>query len=178
MTNLVIIPLGLILLSLATRAPETNAKAMSVTGVIFSSIQQPMVWAPLLGFLLVLGGVVLPDPLLHSINLLGSATAGVALFASGVVLRAQRPTFSVAIAASVVGRLLVIPGIAFVALMAIGLHSRLRSYPVVSLALPCAVIIVIFASRYRVAERESASVLLYSYVASALTLAIAIAVTR
>ena len=120
----------------------------------------------------------LPDPLIHSINLLGSTTAGIALFASGIVLRAQRPTFSLAIAASVVGRLMLVPGLAFAALTATGLQMKLRSYPVVSLALPCAVIVVILAARYKVAERESASVLLYSYVASALTLAVAIAATR
>ncbi len=178
MTNLVMVPLGLILLGIATRASQVDLAPQSVAAIVLASVQQPMVWAPLLGFLLVLGGVVLPDPLIRSINLLGSATAGVALFASGIVLRAQRPTFSLAIAASVVGRLMVVPGTAFAALTAIGLQSRLRSYPVVSLALPCAVIIVIFASRYRVAERESASVLLYSYIASALTLALAIAGTR
>ncbi len=177
-TNLVMIPLGLILLGVATRAPLTETAAPSIASIVLASVQQPMVWAPLLGFVLVLAGITLPAPLIRSIDLLGSATAGVALFASGIVLRAQRPAFSLAIAASVIGRLLVVPAVAFAGLTAIGLQSRLRSYPVVSLALPCAVIIVIFAARFRVAERESASVLLYSYVASALTLALAIASTR
>ena len=55
-------------------------------------------------------------------------------------------------------------------------HALLRE-SVISLAMPCAVILVIFSLRYKTAQQESASVMLYSYLFSALTLAVAIVLT-
>ena len=170
-TNVAIVPLSLILLGVGTRGRSEPTTLRSVVRVVGASFRQPMVWAPLLGIALVALDVRLPTPLVNAMELLGSTTAGVALFASGVVLRAFRPTFSAAIAISTVCRLVVVPGLALLVLPQLGLHLRLRGYPVVSLALPAPVLIVILAVRHRVAERECASVLLYTYVLSAVTVA-------
>ena len=181
-TILVIVPLSIILLSVDAQqtargsAPGGGSPVAlrSVGRLILASLEAPMVWAPLLGVVLVSLGVKLPAPLIRSMELLGSTTSGVSLFASGVILRAYRPSFSLAIAASIVGRLVVVPALALVLLRTFGFDPRLSSDAVVSLALPCAVMLVILSVRYRIAERESASVLLYSYVASAVTMAVAI----
>ena len=170
-TNLVIVPLSLIMLGVAARGQTQRTTFGSVVRTILASFQQPMVWAPILGVVLVLLDIHLPTPLIAAMGLLGSATAGVALFASGVVLRSHRPTLSVPIAVSTVCRLVLVPGLVLVTLPLLGLHLRLVSYPVVSLALPSPVLLVILAVRFDVAEREAASVLLYTYVFSAVTMA-------
>jgi len=170
-TNLVIVPLSLIMLGVAAKGQTQRTTFRSVVYTVLSAFQLPMVWAPILGLALVLLDVHLPTPLVGAMGLLGSATAGVALFASGVVLRAYRPTFSLPVVVSTVGRLVVVPGLALAILPLFGLHLRLVSYPVVSLSLPSPVLLVILAVRFDVAERESASVLLYTYIFSAVTMA-------
>ncbi len=170
-TNIVMVPLGLVLLGVAASGQKTPTTARSVGAVVVSSLQEPMVWAPLLGMVFVVVGIHPPLPLVHSMELLGSTTGGVALFATGVVLQSHRPALSRAIVVSTLGRLIVVPGLALLILPLLGLHYRLLGYPVVSLSLPCAVIIVIFAVRFNVAEQETASVLLYSYVLSTVTMA-------
>jgi hypothetical protein len=57
---------------------------------LLSTAKQPVVWAPVLALVLVLAGVGFPATLVSAMKLLGSATTGVALFAGGIVLFAQR----------------------------------------------------------------------------------------
>lgn len=133
-------------------------------------------WAPVLAVLLVFVGIALPRPVVTSLELLGSTTSGVSLFASGIILRAQTPTVSVPIVTSTLVRLAVIPGLALL-LPLTGLTGKPMSETVVALAMPCAVMLIILSVRYHVAEQESASVLLYSYVFSAISMAAAVLLT-
>jgi malonate transporter and related proteins len=59
-------------------------------GSIFKTIENPLVLSPIVGAILVMLGVHLPDVLIESLQLLGSAASGVAVFASGLTLAAHR----------------------------------------------------------------------------------------
>jgi malonate transporter and related proteins len=135
------------------------------------------VWAPILALLLVVAGVQLPDFLVNATKLLGSATTGVALFASGIVLFAQRITVSRFVVGAVAMRNVVVPALLWLILAAIGLsHLDLR-LAVLANALPAPVAAVIFAVEYRQGQRDMASVVLFSSVLSLFTLASFIALT-
>ena len=109
--------------------------------------------------------------------LLGSATTGVALFATGIVLFAQRITVSRFVVGAVAARNVVVPALLWAILAAIGMsHTDLR-LAVLANALPAPVAAVIFAVQYRQGQREMASVVLFSSVGSLLTLAAFIALT-
>ncbi|MFY9762585.1 MAG: AEC family transporter, partial [Xanthobacteraceae bacterium] len=137
----------------------------------------PVVWAPVLALVLVLAGVQLPDVLVNAMKLLGSATTGVALFATGIVLFAQRITVSRFVVGAVAARNVVAPALLWVILAAIGMaHTDLR-LAVLANALPAPAAAVIFAVQYRQGQREMASVVLFSSVGSLLTLAAFIALT-
>lgn len=201
-TNLIIVPISIILLSVATAgagrkgetapgapasAGDPGQDARSKQGVagkpaigstILSSLKEPVVWAPVLAVALVFAGLALPKPLVSSLQLLGSTTSGVSLFASGIILRAQTPTLSIPIVISTVGRLVVVPGLALLLLPLVGMTGKPMSESVVALAMPSAVMLIILSVRYRVAEKESASVLLYTYVLSALSMAAAVLLTK
>ena len=189
-TNLVIVPASIILLSLAAAdgggtqpdaaqrgAPGQAGSKPAVGGIVWSSLKEPVVWAPVLAVLLVFVGVPLPSPVVTSLQLLGSTTSGVSLFASGIILWAQTPTVSVPIVTSTLVRLAVIPGLALLLLPFAGMTGKAMSETVVALAMPCAVMLIILSVRYHVAEKESASVLLYSYVFSAASMASAVLLT-
>jgi malonate transporter and related proteins len=142
-----------------------------------SAVTAPVVWAPVLALVLVLAGVQLPEVLVNAMKLLGSATTGVALFATGIVLFAQRITVSRFVVGAVAARNVVAPALLWVILAAIGMaHTDLR-LAVLANALPAPAAAVIFAVQYRQGQREMASVVLFSSVGSLLTLAAFIALT-
>ena len=201
-TNLVVVPASIILLTLATAGRNGQgavadhpgaghggascnagrAKAADagppVAAILLSSLEEPVVWAPVAAVALVFAGVPVPKSLVASLQLLGSTTSGVSLFASGIILRAQTPTVSVPIVTSTAARLAVVPGLALLLFRVAGLGREALSESVVALSMPCAVMLVILSVRYRTAEKESASVMLYSYVLSALSMGAAVLLTR
>jgi hypothetical protein len=158
--------------------PAASAAASGGLGQhVRSAVTAPVVWAPVLALVLVLAGVQLPDVLVNAMKLLGSATTGVALFATGIVLFAQRITVSRFVVGAVAARNVVAPALLWVILAAIGMaHTDLR-LAVLANALPAPAAAVIFAVQYRQGQREMASVVLFSSVGSLLTLAAFIALT-
>ena len=158
--------------------PAAPAAASGSLGQhVLSAVTAPVVWAPVLALVLVLAGVQLPEVLVNAMKLLGSATTGVALFATGIVLFAQRITVSRFVAGAVAARNVVVPALLWVIFAAIGMaHTDLR-LAVLANALPAPVAAVIFAVQYRQGQREMASVVLFSSVGSLLTLAAFIALT-
>jgi malonate transporter len=112
---------------------------------VLSAVKEPVVWAPVLALLLVVAGVHIPHVLVAAMKLLGSATTGVALFASGIVLFAQRIAVSRFVVGAVAMRNVVVPALLWVILAAIGMsHTDLR-LAVLANALPAPVAAVIFA---------------------------------
>jgi malonate transporter and related proteins len=164
----------------STAGPPPAASAAAREGLgqhVRSAVTAPVVWAPVLALVLVLAGVPLPEVLVNAMKLLGSATTGVALFATGIVLFAQRITVSRFVVGAVAARNVVAPALLWVILAAIGMaHTDLR-LAVLANALPAPAAAVIFAVQYRQGQREMASVVLFSSVGSLLTLAAFIALT-
>jgi len=160
--------------------PPPAASAAARGGLrqhVRSAVTAPVVWAPVLALVLVLAGVQLPEVLVNAMKLLGSATTGVALFATGIVLFAQRITVSRFVVGAVAARNVVAPALLWVIFAAIGMsHTDLR-LAVLANALPAPAAAVIFAVQYRQGQREMASVVLFSSVGSLLTLAAFIALT-
>jgi malonate transporter len=151
--------------------PAHSAASGSLGQHVLSAVEQPVVVAPILALLLVVAGVEFPPALLNATKLLGSATTGVALFASGIVLYAQRITVSRFVLGAVAMRNIVVPALLWVILAAIGLsHTDLR-LAVLANALPAPVAAVIFAVQYKQGQREMASVVLFSSVFSLFSLA-------
>jgi malonate transporter and related proteins len=193
--NVIEVPVTLVLLSAAAGpAAEMQARAASAPTVgpspaahaadreslaqhVLSTVKEPVVWAPVLALVFVVVGVQLPFALVNAMKLLGSATTGVALFASGIVLFSQRIAVSRFVVGAVAMRNVVAPAAVWVILAAIGMsHTDLR-LAVLANALPAPVAAVIFAVQYRQGQREMASVVLFSSVGSLLTLAVFIALT-
>ncbi len=202
-TNLIVVPISIVLLTLAAgngegaKADSGRPASSAATGknsdageqpkgqskpsagkIILSALKEPVVWAPVLAVVFVLVGIAVPKSLVNALQLLGATTSGISLFASGIILRAQTPTFSMPIAASTLGRLIVVPSLALVLLPLFGIVGKARSESVVALAMPCAVMLIILSVRYHIAEKENASVLLYSYIFSAASMALAVLLTK
>ena len=109
--NLIQLPVAMILLSIGN-ADSTNSnisKRKFFFKNVIHAVTQPVVWAPILAFILVLCRVHFPQCLISSFDLLGKATGGVALFASGIILFSYKITFNWTVIISVLIKNLGIP---------------------------------------------------------------------
>src|SRR6201988_4023753 len=181
--NLTVVPVTILLLALDTtgRDPRETAKdkerlaspATKLTG----TVKQPIVWAPVLAFIIVLCGLRIPQLLVHSLTLLGGASGGVALFASGIVLasgkiKANSNVFFLVFLKNILQPALVLGGLRWA-----GYRNPIVSEAVLTTAIPTMPIVIMFALQYRVAQAEAASAVFLSVIGSVVTMGIFIALT-
>lgn len=169
--NLIQVPLALVFL-VGNKGVEGEKKSPLeiVFGSIKNAVLQPVVWAPVLAFVLLLIGLDMPKFLKGAFMLLGQATGGVALFAVGAVLFAQKVSVSREVIINVLSKNIVLPAIVLCAMFLLGLPSVDNGLVSVTLAIPTASIAVIFAVEYKTAEQEMASTLFWSTILSVITM--------
>lgn len=170
--NLIQVPACLVLLSMSSMRAGLRVAPTSFSSHLISAFKEPVVWAPISAVLLVIIGVHLPPAVIRSLKLLGAATGGVALFASGIVLFSQRVSLNWMVVLNVMARNLAIPALLWGAMLALGLPLNAIHVAVVTMAIPTAAITVIFAVEYGIAEKEMASTLLFSTLLSIFTMGI------
>ena len=169
--NLIQVPLALVfLVGNGGTAGEKKSPLQIAFGSIKNAVLQPVVWAPILAFVLLLIGLDMPKFLKGSFMLLGQATGGVALFAVGAVLFAQKVSVSREVIINVLSKNIVLPAIILCAMFLLGLPAADNGLVSVTLAIPTASIAVIFAVEYKTAEQEMASTLFWSTILSVITM--------
>lgn len=173
--NLVQVPVALMLLSAgaAQRALPGAGAAQAPASLwshVVGALREPVVWAPLLALLLVAFNLRFPPVIEESLGLLGKATGGVALFASGIVLYSRKVQLNLPVTVSVLARNLVIPGLVWGGMLALGMNAQVTREAVLTLAIPTASICVILAVQYQAAEQEMASTLFFSTILSVVTM--------
>lgn len=177
--NLVQVPLALIFLvggDGAEGAPRKSALATAGASIV-KAVRQPVVWAPVLAFVLLLLGFDMPKVLKGSFILLGQSTGGVALFAVGVVLFSQKVSVSLPVVINVLCKNVLLPGLILAAMILLAVPAAERGLVAVTLAIPTASIAVIFAVEYKCGEQEMASTLFWSTILSVLSMGAFIWVT-
>jgi malonate transporter and related proteins len=170
--NLIQVPATLMALSKATRNQSTSTVPKpSLSGQIVKALREPVVWAPVAALALVLLNVQFPKAIRNALMLLGGATGGVALFASGIVLFSRRVVLNRTVAVSVLARNIVVPAAMLALVRLPGWPADVSREAVLTLAIPTSSIPVILAVQYQTAEQEMASTLFFSTVLSVLTMA-------
>lgn len=183
--NLVQVPLALIVLTHLRQARDASlgkseAKGNALVKLLWSALKEPVVWAPLLALLCVLTGVRVPEAVRQPFRLLGQATGGTALFATGVILQSRAVKMNGSVLLAVLLRNVGTP------LAVLGIFTLFPAYltpfqqqeTIVTLALPSAAIATILAVAFNTAEREAASVFFFSTLASLATLGGFLVLTR
>lgn len=173
--NLFQVPLCIFLLGSASTKAGADSPAPNVLKKLTDTLKTPVVWMPLLGLVITLLGVPIPEAVDNALAMLGSTTGGVALFASGAILFAQRVQFNPAVWASVLGKNLLLPGLGLLCAWALGLSLAQLGQVAVTLSIPSASVVIMLAVQYQTAEQESASVLFLSTVLSVLSMSLFIA---
>src|ERR1700746_3687536 len=167
--NLIVVPVTILGLALR-RAPAAitgSATAHSAfTEKLLETVKQPIVWAPVLAFVFVLCNVRVPSIVDHGLSLLGQATSGVALFASGIMLAAykiqiDRTALSLALLKNIVQ-----PALVLVGLRSLGYGAPIVPEAVLTTAIPSMPIVVVLAVQYPVLEGRASSALFFSVIGS------------
>lgn len=167
------VPPAIILLEMDAASKQQIASSSTkqnpiLTGLV-AGLTSPLLWAPILGIAVVLAGYHLPMVVASSFELIGSTTSGVAVFAVGLVLAAHRVSLSRAVLLGTLGRIIVQSAVLFALLHLLHVVSPFAREALVCCSFPLATVVVLFAARYKSSEAESASMLLFSTLALAVT---------
>jgi hypothetical protein len=187
--NLTVVPVTLLILALGTtgnnstegekRSASSVASRLSLlTSKLGETVTEPIVWAPVLAFVIVLCGLHIPPLIIHSISMLGSASGGVAMFACGIVLAAGKIEVNRTVLSLVMLKDIVQPALVLGALRWIGYGNAIVSEAVLTTAIPAMPIVIMFALQYRIEEGEAASAVFLSVMGSVVTMGIFIALTK
>ncbi len=154
---------------LAVLEPVLDSKPNPILTGINAGLKSPLLWGPILGIAVVLAKIHLPGVITSCFELIGSATSGVAVFAVGLVLAAQPVRLSPLVFAGSFARVTVQSAVLFALLHILHVVSPFAREALVCCSFPLATVVVLFAARYKAAESESASMLLISTLALAIT---------
>jgi malonate transporter and related proteins len=137
----------------------------------WKAVKRPVVWAPLLGVLVVAANLAVPSYVDKSLAIFATATAGAALFLTGLVVSAQRFNLTWSVGWSVVGKTLLQPALCLGAARAVGLPLEQTRQVVLIAAIPCGFFGVVFGKSFAATPAAASSTLIASTVVGAFTLA-------
>ena len=164
--NVTQVPLAIVLIG----AGGGSKAQRSVLFTVLGTFKQPVVIAPLVALALVLAGITLPSFIEAALKLIGSATGGVAVFASGLTLAAHKLKLGRDVWANTLGKLVLLPAVVLGFLTVFGVTGAAQAQAVVVSAISSGLIGLILASRYKTYVDQAASVVLLSAVGMAAAL--------
>jgi malonate transporter len=174
-----VMPLAIILLeieSASSAGSKTSRRTQVLTG-LKSGLQSPLLWAPVLGILLVLAGLHLPKEVASALEMIGSATSGVAVFTVGLTLAAHAFHLSKAVILGALARITVQTSVLFALLHLLHVQGPFAREALVCCSFPLATAVVLFAAKYKAIEAESASMLLLSTLSLVVTVPVTLALS-
>jgi malonate transporter len=191
--NLTVVPVTILLLTLDTpedlqaknpaaqnggqSASSADSQLSILADKLWETVKEPLVWAPVLAFVIVLSGVRVPQLIVSSLSMLGYASGGVALFASGIVLASGKIKANSFVLIFVVLKNIVQPALVLGGLRWFGYSNPILKEAVLTVAIPTMPIVTMLALQYHVAQDEAASTVFLSVIGSVLTMGIFIALT-
>jgi malonate transporter len=169
--SITISPLTLAILESGTVSGQALSMSSRIRHSALQAIKKPVFWAPMLGIFAVLIDLDLPTYLDHSLTIMGSATAGSALFLTGLVVSAQRFTLSQRVIWTVVLKNFLQPALCLGVAMVLGLPSDMTRYAVLMSAIPCGFFGIVFGKGFNVTPPIASSSLLATYLIGIFSLA-------
>lgn len=148
--NAITIPIGLFLLNPSSKDGKQGNSGMSA---LISALKEPVVWSPILATVLVLLGFRLPDIWTPTFELIAKTNSGIAVFAAGLTLAANRFIFNTEIVYNTILKLVFMPALLLVLGLLIKMDSINLQMMVLAGALPPAFSGTIIASRFNIYTR-------------------------
>jgi malonate transporter len=171
-------PITVLLLELndGKRQADTETSAARIVLALWRALTKPVVLVPVLGILLSLAGLRLDNVTRASLQLIGQAAGGVALFLTGLILSAQSFRLDWKIGAATGTANLIQPLLTAAIVYFLPIPSETVRISVLLAALPSGFFGILLAVNYRVDSAEAGSMVIASTVFSIATLAITIGI--
>lgn len=169
--TIIILPIALVLMGAKTQGQSAGAN-------IWHSVRQPLVILPILGAILSISGVKLPEIVSSSLNELGETAGGVALFFLGLYLSGIKPSFKVEVLLNVFIKNIVQGAIILGVGIALGLQGDLLKSAFIIGILPTATATPALAVGLKIYEEDAASTVMISTLLSLVTMAIGIVIVE
>ncbi|MES2503314.1 MAG: AEC family transporter [Myxococcota bacterium] len=167
-TSIVMVPIIVFMLQ------QGSARA-SVLSMVLGTLKQPVVWAPVLGLVLVLAGIKLPLAATDSLQLIGGTAGGIALFTLGVILSRLPFQFNLSVLAVVVLKNIVMPLAALMLCRLLSVESSLAKGVVIIAACPSGTIGAMLSSKFSVGQRSIPAEILASNAIGIVSMAVWVA---
>jgi malonate transporter and related proteins len=164
-------PITLAILEGSNRAHGELSALQRVRVSFWKAVKRPVVWAPLLGLMVAAADVAVPSYIDKSLMIFATATAGSALFLTGLVVSAQRFEFSWAVGWSVMAKTLLQPALCLCVAYWLALPLEQTRYVVLVSAIPCGFFGVVFGKSFDVTPAVASSSLMASTLLGIVTLA-------
>jgi predicted permease len=164
-------PIALAILESSNLKDHGASPAAQIGRSMWKAVKRPVVWAPVLGILAALVKLHLPNYAGRSLTLLGSATAGTALFLTGLIVSAQRFSLSGRVIAAIVAKNFLQPALCLGVAWLIGLSVTETRYAVLLAAIPCGFFGLVFGKGFNSSPLTASSSLIFSYILGIFTLA-------
>jgi malonate transporter and related proteins len=171
--SVILVPVTMLLLGAID-----GTKHESIFEELKSTVTKPLAWAPVLGAVLVLLGVKLPQLLHASVQLIGATAGGTALFALGVMLSGLTPRLDKKSIAVLLLKNFVQPALALVLALAFHFDGILSKGVVLAAACPCATASAMLASTYRIDEHPTTAAVVLSNIVGIFTMALWILIVQ
>jgi malonate transporter len=172
---LALVPVTVVLLAFEASGRPQRGHAQTkpppqIIGTIIGALTQPIIWVPLLGFVILLIGIRVPKVIQNSLALMGHASAGVALFVSGIIIAGYKIVVNRSVLSFVFVKNIFQPLLTWAVMDWLGYTNPLFGQAVLTVALPTIVLAAMLGVEYKVAVRDTASALLISTVSSVITI--------
>jgi malonate transporter len=166
----------------AQDGPHSPSSAKSYASVfaakLVETVKEPIVWAPVVAFIIVLCGFHIPQLIVHALSLLGQASGGVALFACGIVLASGKIKVNRYVLFFVFLKNILQPALVLSGSRWVGYGNSIVSEAVLTTAIPTMPIVIMFALQYHIEQTEAASAVFLSVMFSVVTMGVFIALTH
>jgi malonate transporter len=167
-------PVTLALLELSV-AKQGGGAVMRVSRAVVHALIKPMVLGPVIGTFFALLNWSLSPIAVASLQQIGQAAGGLALFVTGLIVSAQRFRLSWNVTLATIIANIVQPLLALAIALLMGVPASIMKISVLMAALPSGFSGILFGSSYGLVSEESDSMVLASTGLSVFTLALAIA---
>ena len=175
--TIVIVPLTLIMLESQTASAVSISPLRRIVTAFLHAVRKPVVIGPLAGVALAITGHPLPLLAVQTFDLLGQATAGIALFVTGLVLSARTLNLNTNVVLGVAIKNIIHPLLVAGLAILFGLKAPELREAILLAAIPSGFFGILFGLDYGVKFQDADSTLTISSVVGTVTLAMAIFLT-
>jgi len=162
----------------ASEHAKNVGRLSKICAVVWRVVSEPVVFAPFCGMFFVLGGIPLPRVLAAGFRLIGSASAGIAIFATGLMLEASRFRLSKEVAFEAGIKMIAVPSLVVGLAFLCGIHGALLSECIVVSALSSGLLGMMIASREGIYVEQAASATMLTSVSLVIFLPIWILISK